>query len=68
MIVETKRGSIEIKARVTEDILPYVINIPHGWPKSDVNVLTDEKPVDPVTGYPALKALLCRIRPKRGES
>jgi hypothetical protein len=28
------------------------------------NLLTDEKTIDPVTGYPSLKALLCKVRPK----
>ncbi len=64
--VETKRGAIQIKARLTEDILPHVINIPHGWSQSNVNLLTDEKSADPVTGYPALKALLCKISPVKG--
>ncbi|MBA3035934.1 MAG: molybdopterin-dependent oxidoreductase, partial [Desulfobacterium sp.] len=54
MIVETKRGKIEIKAKTTEDILPNTLSIPHGWAKHNVNALTDEKSVDPVTGYPAL--------------
>ncbi|MBU3947881.1 MAG: molybdopterin-dependent oxidoreductase [Proteobacteria bacterium] len=61
--VATKRGAIQIRARLTEDILPHVINIPHAWANSNVNLLTDEKSVDPVTGYPALKALLCKISP-----
>lgn len=64
IVVESKRGSIEIKARTTEDILPHVINIPHGRPQSNVKVLTDETPADPATGYAALKSLLCKIRPK----
>ncbi len=64
MTVETKRGKIEIKAKITEDILQNILSIPHGWVKSNVNILTDEKTVDPVTGYPSLKALLCRIRSK----
>ncbi|HLA28204.1 MAG TPA: molybdopterin oxidoreductase family protein [Syntrophales bacterium] len=66
MIVETRRGAIEVEARVTEDIMPQVVSIPHGWSQGNVNVLTDETPADPVTGYPALKALLCRIRPAKG--
>ncbi len=62
MIVETKRGGIRIKAEITEDILPGVVGIPHGWSRANVNILTDDSPCDPVTGYPALKGLLCRIR------
>lgn len=59
--VETKRGRIEIKAKVTEDILSNVVNIAHGWDEANVNILTDERPANTVGGQPALKALLCRI-------
>ncbi len=60
--VETRKGRIEIKARVTEDLLPGVVSIPHGWAEANVNLLTELEPRDPVTGYTQLKALLCRIR------
>lgn len=62
VIIESPRGEIKIKIKITEDILPGVINIPHGWSGANVNLLTDSTPVDPVTGYPALKALLCKIK------
>ena len=62
--VSTRRGSIEIKARVSEDIIPGVVCIPHGWDEANVNTLTSQKPADPIIGYPALKALLCRIERK----
>jgi len=64
IIVENSRGSIEIKAKVTKDIMPEVVNIPHGWSEANVNVLTLEQPGDPVSGVPNCKALLCRIRGK----
>jgi anaerobic selenocysteine-containing dehydrogenase len=60
--VETRRGKIEIKVRTTEDILPQVVSIPHGWAEANANVLTELEPRDPVTGYTEFKALLCRIR------
>ena len=59
--VETKRGTIKLKAKVTERILPGIINIPHGWSEANVNSLTSLEVADPVLGYPALKALLCRV-------
>ena len=62
VIVESKRGSIEIRARVTEDIMPGVINIPYGWAECNVNILTDDAPACPESGYPSLKALLCRMK------
>ena len=31
VMVETKTGSVKFKAKVTEDIHPKVVSIPHGW-------------------------------------
>ena len=58
--VKTERGSIEIRARVTDAIVPGVINIPHGWSGANVNVLTSRRPADPISGCPELKALLAK--------
>jgi anaerobic selenocysteine-containing dehydrogenase len=62
MVVETTRGKMEIRAKATEDIMRGVVCIPHGWAKSNVNLLTDNKHADPISGYPALKGELCRIK------
>ena len=64
VILENRSGAIPIKVSVTEDILPGVVNVPHGWEDSNINMLTEDTSVDPVTGYPLLKSLLCRIRKK----
>ena len=64
VVVETKRGQIEVKAQVTEDIVPGVLNIAHGWSQANVNLLTDETPADSIAGNPPLKALLCRVKRK----
>ncbi|MBI4286583.1 MAG: molybdopterin-dependent oxidoreductase [Chloroflexi bacterium] len=64
MVIENKRGRIEMKARLTEDIIPGVLHVPHGWPQANADVLTDGTPSDPVTGFPVLKQLLCRISKK----
>jgi len=60
--VSTKRGSINIKAKVTDDIVPNVVCVPHGWGEANVNLLTSQEQADPVIGYPALKALLCNVK------
>lgn len=65
IVLETKSGAITLKARVTADILPGIVSVAHGWEDSNINLLTDNTSVDPVTGYPLLKSLLCRIRAKR---
>jgi anaerobic selenocysteine-containing dehydrogenase len=60
--LETKRGQIKIKLKVTDDLMPGVVSIPHGWAEANANELTELEPRDPITGYTELKALLCRIR------
>jgi anaerobic selenocysteine-containing dehydrogenase len=74
MWIETPRGRIRQRARVTRGIDPRVISAQHGWwfpdepaPeygvwKSNVNVLTNSQgPFDPAMGTYQLRALLCRV-------
>ena len=72
--VRTRRGEIRMKAVVTTDIAPGVVNADHGWwfPEktapdfgvwdSNVNVLTSaDPPYDPAFGSYQLRGLLCCI-------
>ncbi len=72
--IETLRGKIKQRAKITEDIDPRVVNVRHGWwfpeeggPeygvwKSNANVLTNNgPPYDPAIGTYQLRALLCRV-------
>lgn len=74
MWIETRRGRIKQRARVTTGIDPRVIAAEHGWwfpeepaPgygvwKANVNLLTDNQPpYDPAMGTYQLRALLCRV-------
>ncbi|TAK47838.1 MAG: molybdopterin oxidoreductase [Xanthobacteraceae bacterium] len=74
MWIETRRGRIKQKARLTTGIDPRVISAQHGWwfpeeqgPeygvwKSNVNMLTDNQaPFDPAMGTYQLRALLCQV-------
>ncbi|HXF88206.1 MAG TPA: molybdopterin-dependent oxidoreductase [Xanthobacteraceae bacterium] len=76
MWIETRRGRIRQKAKVTTGIDPRVINVEHGWwypeqpgPEygvwtSNANLLTDSQPpYDPAMGTYQLRALLCRVAP-----
>jgi len=64
MFVETQKGKIRVKAATTVDMRPGVINLLHGWSgEHNQNLLTQLEPRDPVTGYPELRAIACRIRP-----
>jgi anaerobic selenocysteine-containing dehydrogenase len=74
MWIETLRGRIRQKARVTNGIQPRTIAIEFGWwfpedggteygiYKSNANMLTnDAPPYDPAMGTYQLRALLCRV-------
>jgi len=63
--VETSRGSVEMKAQLTTDILPQVVSIPHGWGKqANANLLTSSQELDPLSGFAAFKSMLCKISKK----
>jgi thiosulfate reductase/polysulfide reductase chain A len=76
MWIESPRGRIQQKAKVTERIEPRVIHCEHGWwfPErkgpdygiweSNANVLTSNAaPFDPQMGTYQLRGLLCRVGP-----
>lgn len=79
--IESPRGRITQKAKLTEGIDQNVVNCQHGWwypeiktPdhgvwKSNANVLTNNKaPYDPIMGTYQLRALLCRIYKNESKS
>ena len=59
--VETQRGSIKIKAKVTEDIKAGVVSVPHGWAEANCNILLDAKLLDHVSGYITMNSVACRV-------
>ncbi|MFC1860810.1 molybdopterin-dependent oxidoreductase [Chloroflexota bacterium] len=60
--VSSTRGSIKIKANVTDTILPGVVSIPHEWPADDtVNILIDDQNLDPISGFAPFKSQLCQV-------
>jgi anaerobic selenocysteine-containing dehydrogenase len=72
--IETPRGKIQQKARLTQGIDPRVVNAEYAWwfpeesgPdhgvwRANVNVLTSNAPpYDPAMGTYQLRALLCRV-------
>jgi len=61
VMVESLRGNIKLKARLTEDIHPKVVSIQHGWNEANANLLTDDEARDPVSGFVSFKSLMCRV-------
>ena len=60
--IETSCGKIQLKARLTPEIRPDTIHVPQGWEEANANELTGAESADPVSGFPNLKSLRCRIR------
>jgi anaerobic selenocysteine-containing dehydrogenase len=70
VFVTSPRGRVRFWARVTEDILPGVVEVNMGgggplgaeaWRQANVNELTDLDNRDPISGFPAYKSLLCEV-------
>ncbi len=59
--LSTPRGSIRVRANVTEGVPPGVASIFHAWPGADVNLLIEPDYLDPISGFPGFKSLLCEI-------
>lgn len=76
--VSSPRGSIRMRALITDDMHPDVISVEHGWwfPEkkgpdygvweSNANVLTNNAPpYDPAFGSYQLRGLLCKVEKER---
>jgi anaerobic selenocysteine-containing dehydrogenase len=57
----TPRNAIQVKANLTEVVAPGVISIFHGYREPEINVLFDPDYLDPVSGFPGFKSLVCQV-------
>lgn len=64
--LESPRGEIKLKAKVTDDIHCQVVCIQHGWDEANANLLTDNMDRDPISGFPAFRSVLCRVTRQKG--
>ncbi len=71
-VVTTGTGRVEVDVAVTDDVRPGVVSLPHGWghdvpgavgtvaavrPGANINLLTAESVLDPLSGTSALTAV-----------
>ncbi len=59
--VSSPRGAVRFVAKVTERIKPGVVHCTHGRNDANVNELTDDRHLDPISGFPPFKSLLCQV-------
>jgi len=55
------RGRVGFVAKVTDRIKPGVAHCQHAWNHANVNELTDDAALDPISGFPPFKSLLCEV-------
>lgn len=66
VIVESPRGEIEVRAKVTEGVDPRAVFLPHGWGQPYAygaadNIITPDTPRCPVSSSTSNRAFLCRV-------
>ena len=60
--IETATGQIRLKVKPTPKIRPDTVQLPEGWEEANANELTSFDGADPISGFPNLKSLRCRIK------
>ncbi len=78
--ISSRTGSLLVRVRETEDVMPGVVSLPHGFGHAqaretlsvagtlageNVNALTDEERVEPLLGTSALNGVPVRVEPQR---
>jgi anaerobic selenocysteine-containing dehydrogenase len=74
--VASRVGAVEVEAEITDDMMPGVVSLPHGWghsapgvrlsvaagkPGVSSNDLTDEDEMDPLSGNSVMSGIPVRI-------
>jgi anaerobic selenocysteine-containing dehydrogenase len=77
-LVSSRAGAVEIPVEVTEDIMPGVVSIPHGWGHdhggaelsvaahhagTNSNILADELALEPLSGTAILNGIPVELSP-----
>jgi anaerobic selenocysteine-containing dehydrogenase len=62
VVLYTHRGSVHVRANVTELVPPGVVSMYHNLPGADANELIDPDYRDPISGFPGFKSLLCEVK------
>jgi anaerobic selenocysteine-containing dehydrogenase len=63
VLVESPRGSITLKAFLTETLSPSSVYIPGGWEEANYNILGIEEDVCPISSQANYMQCLCRVSP-----
>ncbi|MDY6856175.1 MAG: molybdopterin-dependent oxidoreductase [Thermodesulfobacteriota bacterium] len=62
VILTSPKGRIYAKAAIVKALKPRTVAMSHGWTEANVNELTDDSSLDPISGFPGCRGFLCRLR------
>ena len=77
-VVRSRAGAVDVPVEVTDDVMPGVVSIPHGWGHdragvelavarehagANSNVLADERAVEPLSGTAVLNGIPVELEP-----
>ena len=80
--VSSRTGRVEVPLEVSDQMMPGVVSLPHGWGHdrpgvrlsvagqhagASLNDLTDDQFVDPLSGNAAFSGVPVKVRPGEGE-
>lgn len=54
-------GRITMRAWVTDEVAPGVVQAAHGWATANINELVPDSGLDPISGFPPFGSGLCQI-------
>ena len=78
ILLRSRAGEIKVTVKVTEDVMPGVVSLPHGWGHDrphtrlgvahshagvNSNLLTDSQMMDPVSGNAVLNGIAVSLEP-----
>jgi len=66
--LSTKYGKIRVRANLDEDLRKDCLRMTHGWAEANVNELTGLEHLDPISGFPWLRALPSRLEKEEDHS
>jgi formate dehydrogenase (coenzyme F420) alpha subunit len=59
--LSTRYGKIEIRVSLNDDMREDCLRVTHGWEEANANELTGLADLDPISGFPRLKALPSKV-------
>jgi anaerobic selenocysteine-containing dehydrogenase len=60
--LSTPKASTKVMANLTDIVPPGVVAIYHAYPEVEVNTLIEPDYLDPISGFPGFKSLICEVK------